>query len=71
MVAPPGRLGNAIGRRIRTRIEEVPGLPKTVGGFRRTRYRGLGRTTQLAGSMVAAADNLVHTTRRLVQPLAA
>jgi hypothetical protein len=29
---------------------------KTVGGFRRTRYRGLGRT-RLAAYLVATADN--------------
>jgi IS5 family transposase len=39
-------------------IEEVFGWLKTVGGFRRTRYRGLART-QLAGYLVAAAYNLV------------
>ncbi len=32
---------------------------KTVGGFRRTRYRGLERT-RLAGYLVAAAYNLVR-----------
>jgi len=32
---------------------------KTVGGFRRTRYRGLERT-QLAGYLVATAYNLVR-----------
>jgi IS5 family transposase len=35
---------------------------KTVGGFRRTRYRGLERT-QLAGYLVAAAYNLVRLAR--------
>ena len=32
---------------------------KTVGGFRRTRYRGLDRTG-LAGYLVATAYNLVR-----------
>ena len=32
---------------------------KTVGGFRRTRYRGVGRTG-LAGYFVATAYNLVR-----------
>jgi len=35
---------------------------KTVGGFRRTRFRGLERTG-LAGYLVAAAYNLVRITR--------
>jgi IS5 family transposase len=38
---------------------------KMVGGFRRTRFRGLERTG-LAGYLVAAAYNLVRITR-LVQ----
>ena len=41
---------------------------KTVGGFRRTRYRGLDRTG-MAGYLVAAAYNLVRLAalaRRLV-----
>jgi IS5 family transposase len=43
---------------------------KTVGGFRRTRYRELART-QLAGYLVAAAYNLVRMARLLAQPVAA
>jgi hypothetical protein len=35
---------------------------KTVGGFRRTRYRGLERT-RLAGYLVATAYNLVRMVR--------
>ena len=35
---------------------------KTVGGFRRTRFRGLERTG-LAGYLVAAAYNLVRIAR--------
>jgi IS5 family transposase len=35
---------------------------KTVGGFRRTRYRGLDRTG-LAGYLVATAYNLVRLSR--------
>ena len=37
---------------------------KTVGGFRRTRYRGLDRTG-LAGRLVATAYNLVRMTKLL------
>ena len=39
---------------------------KTVGGFQRTRYRGLDRTG-LAGYPVAAAYNLVQMAKRLSQ----
>ena len=48
-----------ISQRIRKRIEEIFGWTKTVGGFRKTRYRGTGRT-QLAAWWVGAAYNLVR-----------
>ena len=35
--------GYALSQRIRKRVEEIFGWMKTVGGFRRTRYRGLDR----------------------------
>jgi transposase len=54
--------GYAISQRIRKRVEEVFGWLKTVGGFRRTRYRGLDRTG-LAGYLVATAYNLVRLSR--------
>ena len=40
---------------------------KTVGGFRRTRYRGVART-QLAGYLAAAAYNLVRMARLVPKP---
>ena len=49
-------------QRVRKRIEEIFGWMKTIGGFRRTRYRGLARS-QLAGYLVAAAYNLVRMAR--------
>ena len=52
-------LGYAISQRIRKRVEEVFGWVKTVGGFRRSRYRGLARTG-MAGYLVATAYNLVR-----------
>jgi transposase len=55
--------GYAISQRIRKRVEEIFGWMKTVGGFRRTRYRGLDRTG-LAGYLVATAYNLVRLSRR-------
>ena len=44
---------------MRKRVEEVFGWMKTVGGLRRTRYRGVERTG-LAGYLVATAYNLVR-----------
>jgi len=55
-------VGYAISQCIRKRVEEIFGWMKTVGGFRRTRYRGLERT-RLAGYLVAAAYNLVRMAR--------
>ena len=60
--------GYAVSQRLRKRVEEIFGWMKTVGGFRRTRYRGLDRTG-LAGYLVAAAYNLVRLVK-LVGPLA-
>ena len=41
----------------------------TVGGFRRTRYRGQPRT-QFAGYLVASAYNLVRMARLVPTPAA-
>ncbi len=63
--------GYAISQRLRKRVEEIFGWLKSVGGFRRTRYRGLART-QLAGYLVAAAYNLVRMARLMTpKPTAA
>ena len=51
--------------RARKRVEEIFGWMKTVGGFRRSRYRGLDRTG-LAGYLVATAYNLVRMAKLLV-----
>ena len=51
--------GYEVSQRIRKQVEEVFGWMKTVGGFRRTRYRGVERTG-LAGYFVATAYNLVR-----------
>ena len=56
--------GYAISQRIRKRVEEIFGWMKTVGGFRRTRYKGLDRTG-LAGYLVATAYNLVRMAKLL------
>ena len=57
-------LGYALSQRARKRVEEIFGWMKTVGGFRRTRYRGLDRTG-LAGYLVATAYNLVRMAKLL------
>jgi transposase len=54
-----------ISQRIRKRIEEIFGWTKTVGGFRKTRYRGTERT-QLAAWWVGAAYNLVRMAKLAV-----
>ncbi len=51
--------GYAISQRVRKRVEEIFGWKKTVGGFRKTRYAGLG-ANQLAGHMIAAAYDLLR-----------
>ncbi len=56
--------GYGVSQKIRKRVEEVFGWMKTVGGFRRTRYRGVERTG-LAGYFVATAYNLVRMAKLL------
>jgi transposase len=56
--------GYAISQRIRKRVEEIFGWGKTVGGFRRTRFRGRPRT-QLAAYLVGTAYNLLRMARLL------
>lgn len=57
--APPGY---AISQRVRKRVEEIFGWMKTVGGFRKTRYVGLG-ANQIAAYMIAAAYNLLRVAK--------
>jgi IS5 family transposase len=61
--------GYAVSQRIRKRVEEIFGWMKTVGGFRRTRYRGLEKTG-LAGFLVGTAYNLVRMSKLLAKPTA-
>jgi IS5 family transposase len=56
--------GYVISQRLRKRVEEIFGWMKTVGGFRKTRYRGIAKT-QFAGYLVGAAYNLVRMSRLL------
>ena len=59
--------GYAVNLRIRERVEEVFGWMKTMGGLRRTRYRGRDRTG-LAGYLVATAYNLVRMADLTAEP---
>jgi transposase len=51
--------GYSISQRLRMRIEQVFGWAKTIGGLRRTRYRGVART-QFLTYLVGATYNLVR-----------
>jgi len=61
--------GYAQSQKARKRVEEIFGWMKTVGGFRRTRYRGLDRTG-LAGYIVGTAYNLVRMGKLLAREAA-
>jgi IS5 family transposase len=54
--------GYGASQKVRRRIEEIFGWIKTVGGLRRTRYRGLERVDS-AAYLVATAYNLVRLGR--------
>jgi len=59
--------GYLVSQRKRKLVEEIFGWMKTVGGFRRTRFKGR-RRTQLAATIVAAAYNLLRVCRLLARP---
>jgi hypothetical protein len=54
-----------VSQRRRKLVEESFGWAKTVGNFRRTRYKGKART-QLAAYIIGAAYNLVRVTKLLL-----
>jgi transposase len=54
--------GYLVSMRKRKLVEEIFGWMKTVGNFRRTRFKGI-RRTQLAATFVAAAYNMLRVTR--------
>jgi transposase len=58
--------GYRISQRIRKKVEEIFGWTKTVGGFRRTRFRGRDRT-ELQALLVGTAYNLMRIARLLVR----
>lgn len=51
--------GYTVSQRIRKRIETIFGWMKTIGNFRKTRYKGVERTG-LCGYLTAAAYNMVR-----------
>ena len=53
-------------QKVRKRVESIFGWMKTVGGFRRSRYRGVERTG-LCGELVATAYKLVRMSRLLAE----
>ena len=57
-------VGYGISQTIRMRIEQVFGWVKSIGGLRRSRFRGK-RRTQLAAYMVGAAYNLLRLNKLL------
>ena len=54
--------GYLVSQRKRKLVEEIFGWMKTIGGFRRTRFKGL-RRTRLAAMIVAATYNLLRVCR--------
>lgn len=58
--------GYAISQKIRKRVEEIFGWMKTVGGLRKTRFKGIERTQEYA-FMVGAAYNLIRMSK--LQPI--
>jgi len=56
--------GYAISQRCRKKVEEIFGWAKTVGGWRKTRYRGV-RRNRLWGYLTAAAYNLTRMAKLL------
>ena len=56
--------GYAVSQRIRKRVEEIFGWFKTIGGIRRTRFKGRNRT-QLQALLVGTAYNLMRIAKLL------
>ena len=59
--------GYVVSQRVRKRVEEIFGWMKTVGGFRKARYVGLG-ANPTAGYMIAAAYNLLRIAKLWPDP---
>lgn len=61
-----GRPGYTASQIVRRRIEEIFGWAKTIGGLRRSRFKGI-RRTELQALVAATAYNLLRVAR-LLQP---
>ena len=59
--------GYDVSQWIRKRVEETFGWMKTIGGLRRTRYRGRQRV-QMHAYLVAAAYNLLRIAKLTLAP---
>ena len=59
--------GYRVSERVRKRVEEIFGWAKTIGGLRKTRFKGRART-QLAAYIVGAAYNLLRIAKLVAQP---
>ena len=62
--------GYAVSQCIRKKVEEIFGWMKVIGGFRKTRYKGVHRT-HLAGWFVGAAYNLLRMAKLAPSPVGA
>lgn len=62
--------GYGVSQCIRKKVEEIFGWMKVIGGFRRTRYKGV-RRTHLAGWFVGAAYNLLRLAKLMPNPCVA
>jgi IS5 family transposase len=59
--------GYQASQKVRKRIEQVFGWLKTVGGLRKSRYRGRAKT-QLYAFMAGAAYNLLRISKLIASP---
>lgn len=59
-------MGYSLSQRFRKKVEEIFGWVKGIGGFRRTRFKGVQRT-QLSAWFVGAAYNLLRMAKLMPQ----
>lgn len=63
-------VGYSVSQRLRKRVEEIFGWGKTVGGMRRSRFKGRERT-QLSALIIGTAYNLMRMAKIIGEPAAA
>ena len=59
--------GYKTSQRVRKKVEEIFGWMKTIGGFRKSRFRGIKRTN-MSAKMVGAAYNLLRMAKLGMSP---